>query len=249
MTLSKEAIQEITRLSHSPADHIFYDENENMFEIDNTGKARQLFAEKEGKSRSSLRLMNLSSLVDYIKSDLERSGEPKYLHIASNTNVVLKSVLLEDGDRETLVHAEARIPEFNFNKYYDSESFLIALNSRFVNSHDRNKLIAFAGNVKEENAKQTSDDGFSQKTVVKRGIASAQEEIVPNPVVLAPFRTFQEIEQVPSEFIFRMTDGPKFALFEADGGAWINDTINLIEEYLVNELADELEANKIVILS
>lgn len=126
---------------------------------------------------------------------------------------------------------------------------MIALNSRFVNGYDRDKLIAFAGSVKEENARQTSDDGFSQKTVVKRGIASAQEEIVPNPVVLAPFRTFQEIEQVPSEFIFRMTDGPKFALFEADGGAWINDTINLIENYLVNELADELEANKIVILS
>lgn len=114
MSLSKEAIQEITHLSNSPADHIFYDENDNMFEIDNTGKARQIMAEKEGKSRAALRLMNLSSLVDYIKSDLDRSGEPKYLHIASNTNIVLKSVLLEDGDRETLVHAEARIPEFSF---------------------------------------------------------------------------------------------------------------------------------------
>ena len=249
MTLSKEAIQEISRLTNAPSDHLVYDDNDNMFEVDNSGKVRQIFAEKEGKSRSALRLMNLSSLVDYIKSDLDRSGEPKYLHIASNTNVVLKSVLLEDGDRETLVHAEARIPEFSFERYHDSESFLIALNSRFVNGYDRDKLIAFAGNVKEENARQTSDDGFSQKTVVKRGIASAQEELVPNPVVLAPFRTFQEIEQVPSEFIFRMTDGPKFALFEADGGAWINQTIYMIEEYLANELKDELESGRIVILS
>lgn len=248
MSLTKEAIEKLMNEAIKPSERIVPSEM-GTFKVDNNGNVHQLFTKVEGLVEDPLYLHNLSSLVDCIKSDLERVDYKKYLHIESNTKVSLKGLIEDDGRREVLVVANARTPDFQFEKYYESESFLIALNSRFVNDIGRDSLIAFAGNVKEENARQTSDDGFSQKTSVKRGIASVQEELVPNPVKLAPFRTFAEIEQVPSEFIFRMASGPRFALFEADGGAWINDTIHLIEEYLVNALADEIEANKIVILS
>lgn len=244
----KEAIKYITDLKHKPENNIVEIDGE-LFEVNNDGQVRQLQPTIGRLARETLQLSNLSSLVDYIKSNLDRTDDTKYLHIENNLNVTLKSLLKKDGRREELVRATAHVPEFQFERYYDSESFLIALNARFVDGHDRNELIAFAGNVKEENARQTSDDGFSQKTTVKRGIASAQEELVPNPVVLAPYRTFTEIEQVPSEFVFRMSEGPKFALFEADGGAWKNDAILLIEDYLVNQLQNEINDNKIVILS
>lgn len=244
----REAIKFITDLKYEPQANIV-EKNGELFEVNNDGQVRQLQPTIGRLARETLQLSNLSSLVDYIKSNLDRTDDTKYLHIENNLNVTLKSLLKKDGRREELVRATAHVPEFQFERYYDSESFLIALNARFVDGHDRNELIAFAGNVKEENARQTSDDGFSQKTTVKRGIASAQEELVPNPVVLAPYRTFTEIEQVPSEFVFRMSEGPKFALFEADGGAWINDTILLIESYLVEQLQDEINDNKIVILS
>lgn len=245
---NKEAIKYITDLKHKPEENIVKIDGE-LFGVDNDGNVRQLHPTIGDLAKETLTLSNLSSLVDYIKSDLDRSDETKYLHIEDNLNVTLKSLLKKDGRREVLVRATAQVPEFHFDRYYDSESFLIALNARFVPGEDREELIAFAGNVKEENARQTSDDGFSQKTTVKRGIASAREELVPNPVELAPYRTFTEIDQVPSKFIFRMSEGPKFALFEADGGAWINDTILLIEDYLVDHLQKEINDNKIVILS
>lgn len=248
MSLTSEAIEKLINLAGKPEDHIV-DTYDGRFEVDNQGKVTQIFTKTEGLAKEPLRLHNLMSLVDYIKSDLERSEDKKYLHIESNKKVTLKGVLEEDGSREVLVEVNARIPDFRFERYYDSELFLIALNSRFVHGYDQEKLIAFAGNVKEENARQTSDDGFSQKTSVKRGIASVQDELVPNPVKLAPFRTFTEIVQVPSEFIFRMAQGPQFALFEADGGAWINETIISIEDYLVEALDSEIKAQKIVILS
>ena len=45
---------------------------------------------------------------------------------------------------------------------------------------------------------------------------------VPNPVTLRPFRTFIEVEQPESKFIFRMREGGRCAIFEADGahGSW-----------------------------
>lgn len=71
-----------------------------------------------------------------------------------------------------------------------------------------------------------------------------QDTVLPNPVELAPFRTFIEVNQVVSPFIFRArtakedrSDSSKvtdieFALFEADGGAWEIEAKQRIKEYL-----------------
>ena len=68
---------------------------------------------------------------------------------------------------------------------------------------------------------------------------------MPNPVELAPYRTFPEVEQPISKFIFRMQEGPRAALYEADGGAWRNKAILSIKEYLQEELK-ELENIEII---
>lgn len=64
--------------------------------------------------------------------------------------------------------------------------------------------------------------------------------MVPNPVTLIPYRTFLEVQQPASDFIFRMKSscGVQCAIFEADGGTWKNEAMNNIKEYLKNELAD-----------
>lgn len=248
MTLSKEAIQHIQESAIKPEERMFYEDGAT-WAVDNDGNVRQLLKKVEGLSQSVIRLHTLTSLVDYIKSKLERTEEKFYLHIESNKTVELKGLLEADGSRETLVAANALVPEFDFGYFQDSEDFLIALNSKFTNEFDRSELIAFAGNVKEDNAKQTSDDGFSQKTTVKRGISQAGEEIVPNPVTLSPYRTFLEIDQPASDFIFRMKDGPRFALFEADGGAWKNEAILSIASFLEEELKSEIDDKRITILA
>ena len=62
---------------------------------------------------------------------------------------------------------------------------------------------------------------------------------VPNPVELKPYRTFFEIEQPSSSFVFRMKsggkgheDGPMCSLHEADGGAWRLDAIEEVKHFL-----------------
>lgn len=66
--------------------------------------------------------------------------------------------------------------------------------------------------------------------------------IVPNPVKLKPYRTFLEVDQPVSEFIFRMKqdkyDGVLCALFEADGGAWKMEATERIKKYLESELKE-----------
>ena len=141
--------------------------------------------------------------------------------------------------------AEAFAPKFNFGQWYDVESFIIAMQSCFVQNEDSEKILKVVGNIKEEAVRQTGDDGISQQVTAKTGIATVENIKVPNPVVLAPFRTFREIAQPESKFVFRMQQGPRCALFEADGGAWKLDAMARIKEWL--EI--ELEGLKIPIIS
>src|SRR5699024_2066082 len=103
--------------------------------------------------------------------------------------------------------------------------------------------------LKEENVKNTGDDGVSQAVTINTGIASASDVKVPNPVTLKPYRTFVEVEQPASEFVFRMKDGPSAALFEPDGGAWRNEAISNIHDFLVLALTEQIETGQITIIS
>ena len=119
------------------------------------------------------------------------------------------------------------------------------LQSSFTDSGDKEVLQKYTGLVRDEAVKETGDDGISQAVTIKTGVASVGQAVVPNPVTLAPYRTFPEVDQPLSKFIFRMQEGPKAAIFEADGGAWRNQAIKNIKEYLEKEL-EGLENIKII---
>ena len=79
------------------------------------------------------------------------------------------------------------------------------------------------------------------------GVAAKKDVIVPNPVELVPYRTFQEISQPASRFVFRIGDGdaPCFKIVEAEGGIWKHEAIRSIKEYLVKELYAKLDEDRL----
>lgn len=186
-------------------------------------------------------LHTLSSLVDYIKSNADTLPAKVFVHIASPTSVELFSNLDEDRQREYLVEVCAKVPGFSFNKFIDHETFCINLQSKFQDAFDRAIILRFAGTVEAGSVAEYGDDGISQKATVKTGIASKGEALVPNPVALVAYRTFVEVPQPISNFIFRIKqdkyDGIQCALFEADGGAWEISAMNEIRKYLEEQLS------------
>lgn len=183
---------------------------------------------------SPVKLHTLDSLVTFIKeTDFSKIAIPLLIHIEDHQTIKLYGPIREDRTRETFAVVNAELPrEINYGTFYDTETFNIMLQSRFIKSDERDLLLKFTGLIKEENVRQTGDDGVSQAVTIKTGVASVGHAVVPNPVNLAPWRTFQEVEQPESLFIFRMKDGPTAALFEADGGAWRLKAINNIKNYL-----------------
>ena len=200
---------------------------------------------KEAKA-SVLTVSTLTGLVDYIKSDLDKLPEKLLIQVISPREVALYSPLNADREREQYISAEAILPDnVVYDRFIGTEQFNIMLQSAFVDVGTKSALLKYTGLIQDEAVKTIGDDGVSQQVTVKTGVASVGQAIVPNPVELAPYRTFPEVEQPISKFIFRMQEGPRAALYEADGGAWRNKAILSIKEYLQEELK-ELENIEII---
>ncbi|MDC96651.1 hypothetical protein D1656_15205 [Listeria monocytogenes] len=196
---------------------------------------------------TQLCISTLTGLVDYIRSNFD--GQEKCLvHVVSPTEVELLGLLNKQQNRNKFVCAEAIIPNFSYDSFYDTETLNIKLQSMFLTTLDRDIILQAIGNISEENVKNTGDDGISQVVEIRQGIKK-NDVLVPNPVTLTPIRTFSEVEQPSSQFVFRMKDGPFGAVFEADGKSWRNEAILNIANYLKAELVKEIEAGQVHIIA
>lgn len=189
-----------------------------------------------------IKMHTLTGLLDYLKAGIDSVADRMIIQVVSPEMVCVLSKLDTDRKREELVRIEADIPDFNYGQYMEQESFIIALQAKFLAGGDRDLLLRFAGTVKDESIAEYGDNGVTQKATIKTGISTVSDAIVPNPVVLSPFRTFVEVMQPESSFIFRMRQregrGVECAIFEADGGAWKNAAMENVKGYLQTELKD-----------
>jgi hypothetical protein len=190
----------------------------------------------------AIKVHSLSGLVGYIKSQFDNTESYNYeklmVHVVNPITVVAFDPLDEEAQRATYIAASAMVPEFRFGNWYDSEEFIIKLQAGYGVTDDLKTILKVVGNIKEENVANYGDDGVSQQVTAKTGVATVGNIKVPNPVILKPYRTFIEVEQPESAFVFRLQNGPRCALFEADGGAWKIAAMARIRDYLKNELGN-----------
>ena len=194
---------------------------------------------KHNPSAKPITLTTLSSLVEYLHEQVDPVKTAKtVIHVQSPVRVCVYSQLDEERERECLVEVNAQLPGIPFDQFIGHESFCIGLQSKFVDGADTDKalLLKFAGTVEAGSVAEYGDDGVSQKATVKTGLASKGDALVPSRVLLRPYRTFVEVEQPPSEFIFRMNQdrsgAVQGALFEADGGVWKHYAMAAIKAYI-----------------
>lgn len=194
-------------------------------------------------SPAAIEVQSLTALVDYVESEFDytygKSVGAMMVHVEAHDSVKLLSQLYATGQRHTYMSAKAFIPEFRFSQWHSLETFNVHLQSCFLRTDDTDKILRVVGNIKDSTIRQFGDDGVTQQVTAKTGLASVEDVAVPNPVILVPYRTFLEVEQPLSRFVFRMRqgpNGPECALFEADGGAWQLEAMSWVKAYLVKNL-------------
>jgi hypothetical protein len=186
----------------------------------------------------------LTGLVDYLKTNVDALDLSDLLcHVESPTRVSIMSKLHGCFEqRNSYIPANARVRSLDFNNFLDAEKFNLWLQSCFVDTPitvdgelkatDKGLLLKYVGNVRTDAVQTVGDDGISQEVTVKVGIVSVSKVTLPNPATLRPYRTFNEVPQPASDFVFRARTGPEFALIEADNGAWESEAMKSIKEFM-----------------
>lgn len=179
----------------------------------------------------------LGGLVDLIAA---LSLKEVFIHIESPSEVTVQSQAVNSAAKRAEYISCSVIRDtqpFTFGQFYNPEEFVIALQSKFADGGDLASLLVLASNVKQEAVTINEDDGFSQKLSASAGVHLKAATNAKPRVSLAPYRTFPEVEQPLSMFLFRARGGsptelPKLALFEADGGKWRTEAIENIARSL-----------------
>jgi len=187
----------------------------------------------------SVEVSTLQGLADLYNGDLGtvKSKGDVLIHITSPTTVEIISRLTDDWKREQ-VYARATYPTkiegFPFGQWLNLENFIIMCQSRIQRAmiqnddgtmaKDLDYVLQIASAISAEAIETSDDDGISQKVATRRGIVLKDQTNLKSRVTLAPYRTFAEVDQIPSTFVFRARKAANeeinLALFEADGGRW-----------------------------
>lgn len=202
---------------------------------------------------STLEVTSLTGLVQYLNSkfDQEMVDEPDELlvHVESPTRVKVYSQLNGERKRESLIEANIEQNSYPYTQFLDQERFKIDMMSLFDRTDDAEAIMEFASAIRIEDSSDLRDNGVSQVATVRTGASTVDDAKVPSPAVLKPYRTFLEVDQPESQFIFRINGNGGCALFEADGGLWKYHAKTNIKEYLETELEDLINSEKVTIIA
>lgn len=186
---------------------------------------------------ATLKVHNLTGIFDYLTEKPEVVWNGLFIHIEDFNNVILyQSMTGPFNQREPIIISLSRPFSFPFNEKMSLEKFIISLRALFVDNDDREYLLKFISGIKVDASATIKDDGVSQKIIARQGTSSLMSQISIKPVVrLRPFRTFTEIEQPESEFVFRLGTNsdkePVASLYECDGEAWKQTAIENIKAW------------------
>ena len=195
---------------------------------------------------SPLAVHTLSAVRDYIESGADECAEDEdslsrrfVIHVADYNEVYLYRELNSDKARECLL-----------GRWLGVEEFIINMQTHFVPTEVRDTLVQLISTVTTENGVSLADDGMTQRVTARSGISLVKQVSVPNPVVLAPYRTFTEVEQPKSPFVFRIRqtgDEVQAALFAADADAWKREAIANIRDWFEQHIPQELREDVIIL--
>lgn len=242
----RQAIEKIEEMSQKENTQIFDIHGEKY----SLGSLKKI--EKDFYSPRNIDLNTLKSLVDIIKIELNKAFAPLFIRVENPMSVEVFSTyhnLDSHYKRDYLYRTLAELPAIQFNSFMEHEQFMIALRSKFVENDDVLYLLNLLSKITDENTVSTEDNGLSQSVQAKKGVVMVENVTVKSKVMLAPFRTFLEVEQPASEFLVRLQEGGYIGLFEADGGMWKLEAKENIKDYLSAALNDEIDSGKVVVIA
>ena len=138
------------------------------------------------------------------------------------------------------------MPGFRDSKW-SLEEAMVALRSKFQHTDDVDYILSLIGRMDVNQQISSEDNGVTQTVQVRSGVSFVENQQVRPIVSLAPYRTFQEVLQPESDFVFRVDQDRNVSLTEADGGMWKLAARNAVKTYLKDALAEEVYKEQVIV--
>ena len=195
---------------------------------------------------TSIKVHSLSGIIDYLVDNIDNlANEKLFIQVVNHLNVIVYSNIHgPSNERHAIIKAEfSEYEPFRFDEFIEQENFIVQCKSMFETTPDMEAIIKYTAKIDTEATIRTEDDGITQNINIKKGVSGVKTERgnIPSLVKLKPFRTFPEVEQPESNFLFRIKNIEEkvyCSLFKADGGAWKNVARQNIRKYFDNNLKD-----------
>ena len=189
----------------------------------------------------------LDGVCKLIRTEMEKVGVTILVQARSYKTVEVMTTYLPDFSRNALYRAEADVPGLRTG-FRDRETALIELRSLFIPNEGTQYLLDLLSRITDEKSVSSKDNGVTQVVEARQGVAlNAVVEVKPR-ILLRPFRTFLEVEQPESEFLLRVDANKGIGFFEADGGVWRLEAKRNIADYFARNLADLIDAGRVVVM-
>ena len=199
---------------------------------------------------------SLNALVALVKTEISAFTDyPLYISCENYKTVRVFTMPnpLDDLHRWEPYQAVASdLPPLIEDVRWSFEEAQIKLRSMFQRSeegkpNDVDYILNLLSHMSVDQSVKSDDNGVTQTVQVRKGVSFVENQRV-NPIVrLAPYRTFQEVEQPESEFVFRVYDDRSISLTAADGGMWKLEARYAVKKHLTFALADEVNAGRVVV--
>lgn len=249
VALTAGAIEAIRKLAVDATQVAFRKVGDTEYMIDHDGNAEAL--EPITYHPNNLHVYSLDALVQLVKTEAVPNypDAPIYLSVVTATGVdcYTQPDKADKMIRRSLYTAEARdVPGFR-NRDWTFEEAMIGLRAQFQPTEDIAYMLDLLSHMSVDQNVQSDDNGVTQTVQVKQGVSFVANETVRPIVTLAPYRTFQEVDQPASQFVFRVDNKRNVMLAEADGGMWKLAARRTVKQYLCDELAAEIAAGRVIV--
>lgn len=236
----REAIDKILQLS--PVDNSII----KIDDVQYTAKQINPVEKPEHHVPAYLKFNTLKGIADYVRDNIDSLHIGSLCFCVDPQDVLLYGPMQKDNCNRRFLYAVSKFQEkiFDFGQWFDLETFIINLQSRFVQTEVVENMLSALANMASKKVRQHTDSGFGQSIEVKVGLELRTYVDIKNPLELHPYLTFHEVEQPAMSCVLRLRetkDTIQCALFQADGGAWKTTAIENICDWLTEDLEAKIK--------
>ena len=243
-----EAIEKIQLLANPEKYEIngeTYSTNKNLFRV-----APHIDRPEKAKF-SSLDAITQALRVEICNDVITK---PVFLNVSDHNRVTVFTTYRPGNLQRDVIYEAAPCLPAPLAPWSCHDDAIIALRSQFVPNDGVEYILGLLSRISSDDSVSSEDNGVSQEVTAITGVALKTNETVRPRVLLAPYRTFLEVEQPESEFLLRVKPGdkeskipPKIGIIEADGGAWKLAARKNIADYFRKSLSDLITRNLLIV--